>query len=254
MPARRMALRRNLRAFALAIVWVVASAMLALAQTPGETAMGWLGLFSQDLVEWLENENQLQRLCSGFAGAEAEQCRDQKLAPKIHLVRLWAAPSTTASPSGSLLLVALPGRGLRAFFVPVTGGVATEFQPDLFDNDWGYGPYFHETFLERRGTWFRLPEEPFPVGTWVDSRQLGGEPQLQLLEPEQIVSSPFGDLFILGVDRDVLRARPEQDADMWCREGPAPALSPWRELRIPLRDLYTAAGHLVVRKKYTRGC
>jgi hypothetical protein len=152
------------------------------------------------------------------------------------------------------VLVAIPGRGLRSFFVPVTGGVATEFQPDFFDADWGYGPYFHQTFLERRATWFRLPEEPLLKGSWIDSRELGNEPQLQLLEPEQIVSGPFGDLFILGFDGDVLRARPEQEADMWCKSGNPPALLPWRELRIPLRDLYTPAGHLVVRKKYTRGC
>jgi hypothetical protein len=183
-----------------------------------------------------------------------DECRDQKLAPRIHVVRLRAGPSEKAAAAGSLLLVAVPGRGLRSYFVPVTGGVATEFQPDLFDRDWGYGPYFHQTFLERRATWFRLPEGPLFKDTWVDSRELGNEPQLQLLEAGLIVASPFGDLFILGIDRDVLRARPEQAADMWCQSGNPPPLAPGRELRIPLRDLYTPTGHLVVRRKYTRGC
>jgi hypothetical protein len=227
---------------------------VAVAQTTEPTEVGWLGLFTRELVEWLENENQLQRLCPSGTSVESDLCRDQKLAPKVHVVRLWSGPSEKAAAAGSLLLMAIPGRGLRSFFVPATGGAAAEFQPDLFDRDWGYGPYFHQTFLERRATWFHLPEVPLLRETWVDSRELGDEPQLHLLEPEQIVSSPFGDLFILGIERDVLRARPEQAGDMWCESGNPPPLAPWRELRIPLRDLYTPTGHLVVRKKYTRGC
>ena len=129
-----------------------------------------------------------------------------------------------------------------------------EFQPDLFDGDWGYGPYFHQTFLERRASWFRLPAEPFPNGTWINATELGDEPELRLLEGEDIVSGPFGDLWILSIQQDVLRARPEQEADMWCKSGEPPPLRPWQELRIPLRDLYTPTGHLRVHSKYTRGC
>jgi hypothetical protein len=217
---------------------------------------GWLGLFTQDLVEWLENANQLERLCTGFPtdSADWSKCRAQKLAPKIFVVPLWAGPSEKAAAAGLLLVTAVPGEGLRSWFVSSEGGTATEFQPDLFDRDWGYGPYFHQTFVERRGAWFRLAEEPFLKGTWINAARLGDQPNLQLLESEQIVSSPFGDLFVLGIERDVLRARPEQEADMWCKAGNPPPLAPWRELRIPIRDLYTPNGHLVVHKKYIRGC
>jgi hypothetical protein len=217
--------------------------------------IGWLGLFNGSLVEWLENENRLQELCAKASDPSAEQrCRDEQLAPKVHMVRLWAGPSEQAAPAGSLVLIAVPGKGLRAIFAPPRGGAGTDFQPDLFDADWGYGPHFHQTFLERRGTWFRLPEEPFPSGTWLNAADLGGEPDVRLLEPEQIVSSPFGDLFVLGIAAGVLRARLEQDSDMWCEPGTPPPLQPWKEMRIPVRDLYTPTGHLRVRTKYTRGC
>jgi hypothetical protein len=232
-------------------------ASIALAQPPdGSTEIGWLGLFNRSLVEWLENENQLQQLCAAFTAQspEWEKCRAEKLAPKIHAVRLSSGPSEKAAPAGSLLLVAAPGQGLRSFFVPVTGGLATEFQPDLFDGDWGYGPYFHQTFLERRASWFRLPAEPFPSGTWINATDLGDEPDLRLLENAHVVSGPFGDLRILSIERDVLRARPEQEADMWCKSGDPPPLRPWQEIRITVRDLYTATGHLQVHSKYTRGC
>ena len=230
---------------------------IALAQPPaGSTEIGWLGLFNRSLVEWLENENQLQQLCSAFTAQSAEwhKCRAEKLAPKIYAVRLWSGPSQKAAPAGSLLLVATPGQGLRSFFVSVSGGAATEFQPDLFDGDWGYGPYFHQTFLERRASWFRLPEEPFPSGTWIDAADLGDEPEVRLLEGEQVVSGPFGDLWVLSIEPDVLRARPEQEADMWCKSGEPPPLKPSQEIRIPVGDLYTPTGHLRIHSKYTRGC
>ena len=82
----------------------------------------------------------------------------------------------------------------------------------------------------------------------------GDEPALRLLEPDDIVTSEYGDLRLLGLEGDILRARLEQDADMWCDSGDPPPLKPWQEIRIPLRDLYTATGHLRLHVKYTRGC
>jgi len=244
------------------IGWLLAAVLVAcarvslLAQQSAETTeIGWVGLFNGDLVEWLENENRLQSLCANLSRTADEYlCRDEKLAPKVHVVRLRAGPSENAAPAGSLLVIATPGKGLRALFVSVRGGPATEFRPDLFDGDWGYGPYFHETFLERRATWFRLPEGPFLNGTWINATDFGGEPEVRLLETQQIVSSPLGDLLVLGIERGVLRARLEQDADMWCEPGKRPPLRPWQEIRIPVSDLYTPTGHLRLHKKYTRGC
>jgi hypothetical protein len=217
---------------------------------------GWVGLFSRPLIDWLENENQLAQLCSSFVSESLEwhRCRDEKLAPQVYVVRLWAAPSERGGPLGSLVIIATPGQGLRASFVSASGGLAKEFRPDLFDGDWGYGPYFHQTFVERRARWFRLPEIPFPKSTWLNTADLGNEPDLHLLEPDDIVTSDYGDLRILGIDSDILRARREQDPDMWCESGDPPPLEPWQEIRIPWRDLYTATGHLRLHVKYTRGC
>lgn len=237
-----------------AIVAVCQSVSFA-SQPTGTAEIGWLGLYNRTLVEWLENENQLQTLCAAFPESSAtwEQCRTEKLAPRIHAVRLWSGPTEKAAAAGSLLVLATPGQGLRSFFVPVTGGPATAFVPDLFDGDWGYGPYFHQTFLERRATWFRLPAVPFAKGTWINASEFGEDREVRLLEVGQIVSSPFGDLVILAIEPGVVRARPEQDADMHCGSD-TPALEPWREIRIPRRDLYTPTGHLVLHTKYTRGC
>ena len=158
------------------------------------------------------------------------------------------------APAGSLRLVATPGKGLESFFVAAAGGAGAAFRPDLFDADWGYGPYFHMTVLERRQTWFRLPEQPFAKDTWINAADLGADPEVRTVEAGDIVTSPMGDLFVIGVESGVLRARPEQPADMWCRASSSPPLKPWKELRIPFRDVYTASGHLRLHIKYTRGC
>jgi hypothetical protein len=153
---------------------------------------------------------------------------------------------------GSLLLLATPGQKLQFFYVGPTGGLPLEFAPDLNMQDWGYGPYFHQTYLERRADWFLLPEGPFPPNTWFNARDLGDEPHV--LEADGIVDSPKGSLVILAVERDVIRARPEQPADMWCEVGSPPPLLPWTEIRIPRRDLYSRTGHLLISPAYMKGC
>jgi hypothetical protein len=59
---------------------------------------------------------------------------------------------------------------------------------------------------------------------------------------------------ILAVERDVVRARPEQPADMWCEGGDPPPLKPWTEVRIPRRTLYGRTGHLLISPSYMKGC
>jgi hypothetical protein len=216
--------------------------------------MGWVGLYSTALIEWLENENRLDSFCAEFFGnADArDRCRADKLLPRPLVVPLRAGPTLSSKPSGFILLLATPGKGLRFFYVPSIGGSPREFEPDLNMQDWGYGPYFHQTYVERRGDWFLLPADPFPVPTWFNARDLDSE--AHTLGVGGIVEGPEGSLVILGVERNVVRARPEQPADMWCESDAPPPLKPWLELRIPRRDLYGPTGHLRISPKYMKGC
>jgi hypothetical protein len=225
-------------------------------ELPAHGEVGWVGLYNAALVEWLENENRMNELCS-HATADTpkwRECRDEKMKPKQHLIPLRGAPRETATSDGALVILATPGQGLRASYRPARGGTATEFVPDLFDVDWGYGPYFHQTFLERRGTWFLLPAVPLPKPAWVNVSGFTNEPDVRLLEAGQIIRTPRGDLVVLGMERGVLRARPQQETDMWCREGDPPPLKPSTEVRIPVEELYSPTGHLLVSIKYMRGC
>jgi hypothetical protein len=217
--------------------------------------VGWVGLFNDDLATWLENENQLEPLCGSAepGNAKWQACRAEKLAAKVVVIRLFTGPSERSSSAGSMTIVAKPGDGLHASFTSTGGKTATPFTPDLFDGDWGYGPYFHQTFLARRGTWFLLPAGPFRQRTWFNAAELDPEPQVRLLEAGDIVTSRLGDLFILAIEPGTVRARREQAADMWCDVDPPP-LEPFKPQRLAIRQLYDAKGHLLLRIKYTRGC
>ncbi len=233
------------------------------AAQPADEPAGWVGLFSGELVGWLENENRVDELCKRNGpdtGWEAlDTCRDEKLAPKTLQIPVRGLPSRDAPSIGSIIVVADPGDGLDAFALTGQSGVGVRFVPDEFDRDWGYGPpHFHQTFLERRGTWFRLPARPFARPVWIDVAEWSAErdrPEVLHVAIGGIYESPKGDLFVLGVERDVLVARAAQEPDIWwCQEGEPPPLKPVPEWRIPWRELQDEDGHLVLHLKYKRGC
>jgi hypothetical protein len=241
------------------VVWGSVVFMLTATTVPGQRREpppepGWVGLYSRALIDWLENENQLKRLCpdNPMNTYDAERCRDQKRAALPFLVPLYSGPVRAAATRGAILLVATPGRSLRFFHSSPNGGVPKEFEPDLNMQDWGYGPYFHQTYLARKGDWFELPEDPFPPGTWFNAADLGEPANVMLLGG--LVEGPLGSLMILEVGRDVVRARSEQAADMWCEAGDPPPLKPWTEIRIPIAELYDKRGHLVLSPSYMKGC
>jgi hypothetical protein len=216
----------------------------------------WLGLYSDDLTGWLQNEGRLAELCTAQEHSqEWHDCREAKLQPLLELIPVHAEPRATSRRLGEVVIVAIPGKGMNVFASAVDGK-PTPFTPDLYDPDWGYGSWFHQTVLERRGPWFRLALPHIGAG-WLDLRRYGEQEvadRVRRLEAGHIVSIPDGDMVFLGIDDGAVRFRPEQDADMWCKEGDPPALSPWQERRIPVERLRDADGRLRMRYKYTRGC
>ena len=235
----------------------VSCAANVMAERPTARAKpAWLGLYTRALIGWLENENRINTLCAqtGAGSSQRDECRAEMLKPRQSEIKLHDEPRPGATPAGTIVVEATPGRGLRAFFRPATGAPATEFVPDLFDVDWGYGPYFHQTFLEQRGPWFLLPAGPLPRPAWVNLSEFGDDANLRRVEVGDIVTGPLGDLFVLGVETGSLRVRPEQKADMLCEGGDPPPLKPFKETLIPANDLYSEDGHLLVKIKHTRGC
>lgn len=228
-------------------------------QEPLSSELAWIGLYNQELLDWLENENRLDTLCPTDAAAAAQaECRDEKRQPKAAVIPLHAEPRADAQRLGEILVVAVPGKGFTAF--ASANRRVERFTPDLYDRDWGYGPFFHQTTLGRRGTWFRVPVPSagrvwIDAAAWTDAGALDAtDGVLRTLRAGDIVTTPTGDVVVLAVGDGVLRARAEQDADMWCRPGDPPARVDGPEIRMPFAELFDAGGHLQVRIKYTRGC
>jgi hypothetical protein len=235
------------------LLMVAAAPRIAQINPTGE--VGWLGLYNIDMIDWLNNEHRLADLCPGDKAdpSALAACQRHMLEPKSITVALYAAPNRSAPSKGSVTIRATPGQGLEAFYAAPDGSRPNAFTPDVELQDWGYGPYFHETYLDRRDDWFLLPEKPFLRGSWINARDFGEDPNLLSLETGEIYNSPAGSIVLIAVERDAIRARPEQPADMWCDEKPPP-LKPWKELRIPKRRLYSPTGHLLLSHAYMKGC
>jgi hypothetical protein len=244
---------------------LVFCAMALLASPPGELLAqeetrprepGWVGLFSTPALGWLENENRLSALCGRPSVDRIEEwtkCEAEKTSPMILAFPVMREPDPGAERLGTVIVSAVPGSGLTAHYVPAGETRAQPFPPDLYDRDWGYGPYFHQPFLKREDGWFLLPEDPFPGPVWV---QIGRaeEPRVERLYAGEIIRTAVGDMVVLEVTDGSVRVRPEQPADMWCEEGDPSPLEPFEETLLTSADLYDHRGHLTIRPKYLRGC
>lgn len=217
--------------------------------------LSWIGLFHADMLQWLENENRLADLCPESMPRERKAaCRAASLAPKTWSFGLFAQPAANAPLVGHLVIVATPGQGLKA---GVRGRRELEpayFEPDLFDADWGYGPYFHQTVLQKRGPWVQLPARPLPVPVWFNTEDMPGGPVFHEVASGDIYRLGEKSWTVLEVKPDGLLVRPEQPADMWCEEGRPPALAPAATTVLKGKELFDAYGHLNLKVKYTRGC
>lgn len=253
-PVTRKVLRWAALPWALALIGV-AHPIAADAQ---ERFPAYVSLYTVEQVEWLDNTYRLDQLCPD--PATVGDCHTRHLAPKLLPIPLFSEPDRGSERLGTLFVIATPGRGLTAEYFPVVGEAPGEaFTPHLFDPDWGYGPYFHHTLLERLGSWARIPAGPWGEPAWfviVDDTPrnavfwIGADMVVTMREDDGENSS----WYVVEATDDTLTLRPEVPADMWCESG-NPPITPLGEPRIFTRaELLDADRRLRVRPKYTRGC
>lgn len=236
--------------------WTSAVLSLCLLTTTSVSAQnvpfrGWVSLVADGRAGWLENENRIGQLCSD--GTELEACYREHLAPAVDVLEMRASPGPDGDVVGHVIVSAVPGRGLSAHYRALDATQSLFFTPDLYLQDWGYGPpYFHQTFTEEQGGWYRLPEGPWDRAVWVSGAS-GGLDELVLVQGD-IVDLDEQGFLILGTSERALRVRPEQDADAWCREGDPPPLHSAEPIEWGWADLVDDRGHLRIRPKYMKGC
>ncbi len=140
---------------------------------------------------------------------------------------------------------------IRATYVPEGGSPPVEFEPDLVQSDFGYTGYFHHTFIERSGAWFKLPKNPLPKPGWVN---------LSIYKPfPHVLSFNRGDICRLGKDK-LLILIDAHPAGITCQtllseevESPPPIV-PENVIMIPYSELYDADGHFCLRPACLKEC
>ena len=104
----------------------------------------WVGLYDPAHLGWLENENRLGELCPD--PSRLADCYEEMLRPEVSVHALHRAPDSTSTRVGDLIVVAVPGRGLSAAFLPAAASRTLPFLPDLYSRIGAMGPIFITRF------------------------------------------------------------------------------------------------------------
>jgi hypothetical protein len=219
---------------------------------PAHAFQAWVGLYDPAQLTWLENENQIDVLCADAPDPYA--CREEMLGPAVSVYDLRRAPDEAAEALGELIIVAVPGRPLSARFRARGSTGTVPFKPDLYLSDWGYGPYFHHTFISRDADWFQLPRGPWKETVWIRRVVEGGHVGVLAIQAGDAIEMDGTGWTVLDTEPDALLLRPEQPADFWCGEGEPPEAEPGEERRYTRAELSDGQGHLRFRLKYLKGC
>jgi hypothetical protein len=220
-------------------------------------ALQWLGLFNWDMIAWLDNPNRLHELCPENLSATAlAECSAKVHAPQTTTVRLFDAPNEDAEWLGSLIIIAIPGKGLFHAFKGI-GQEAHTFTPDLYEKEWNYGPYYHQTISAREHEWIQLPPRPFPQPVWLKAQPLFSGKRGIILEDVSLNTVYLWEgksIVLTALEEKNWRWRPEQPSDMPCEADEDNNSTAPPSTSMSYSDLFDRDGHLKLQLKYTRGC
>ncbi len=212
----------------------------------------WVGLYDPAHLGWLENENRINELCA--EPSDLDDCYSEKLGPAVSTLPLHSGPSDSASRVGDLIVVAVPGRGLSVHFRPVETGQSFPFRPDLFLQDWGYGPFFHHSFSSQRVDWFQLPPEPWGQAVWLNLEDASDGSIVIEVRAGDILGMNGSSWYVVATESDALLMRAEQSGDLWCQDGDPPPIVSAEATRFSRAELVDPRGHLMFHLKYLKGC
>jgi hypothetical protein len=212
----------------------------------------WVGLYDRAHLGWLENENRIGELCKD--SSTLNECYSEHLAPSVSVYSLYIEPDESSRRIGDLIVAAVPGRGLSSLFRAAGSRQATLFTPDLFLQDWGYGPHFHQTVSAQSRDWYKLPRGPWNSAAWLRRESESTHSSVIAVQSGDIIEMSGSGWYVVAAEPDALVLRVEQPADLWCEEGDPPALTPSESTRFSRAELLDSDGHLVFRPKYLKGC
>lgn len=218
------------------------------------SSIGWVGLWNEEMVEWAENENRMYNLCPKTMSQELyNKCKINNLAKKVWLIPAYKSPNNISEKIGVILVTVKPGSSFIASFKNKKG-IERGFEPDLFEQDWGYGPYFHQTYLEIKKDWIKIPINSLNVPVWINPR--GSIKNLSTIAVTKGVVYKLGDesIVIIKQEGDTVFYRKVLKSDMWCNTGTPPDITSRKIKKIKIKQLYNSNMNLLLDIKYKRGC
>lgn len=220
-----------------------------LQQVETKKPLQWVGLFNNEMIVWLENENTF------FVNrrvdiTETMNRQDPLLQPKSWFLDVKEQPRKESKSLGRIAIHAMPGEGLTASFLPIGSDKPVAFTPDIYCSDWGYGPYFHQTVLQRRGSWFQLPKMPFPRPVWINLEELSDPPHVLPVTTGEVYTLGNENIVVVDSDDEAVIVREEDDSDTdYDKQLP----QQFKTRRIPYGLLFRKDAHLRLKFAYIRG-
>lgn len=232
--------------------FLLASPAFAACPATVKTPLSFVSLWNDEAAANLENLNQLETLCP--EGDKTADCLQKALQPNLRTIPIFSAPEAK-QPLGAFITLFTPGKGASLSYLDLQTpqGFTIDTEPDMFDPDWGYGPYFHQTLISQQGDWYEVavPSAPHKTG-WV---QLKNNPDILTLEKGgRLVTLASRSYAIADIKDDYILLRDEQPADFACGAENPPPLEDFTPIKVPLAELYTNSCQLRLKVGYTRGC
>jgi hypothetical protein len=225
----------------------------------------------------------MKELCSeATVKGSPKGCDTKRLTDKHWTLQLFESASAKSRKMGELSITASEA-GLFVLRYKDPAGQETTFDPDEYDSDWSYGPYFNHTVVQKNGHWLLLPQSPFPKAVWINLTLPAGKGlglkgtdanglinsaldsgsiyitsdsisalQSKTKKPEILPS--LSSIYIEAIRAGKVIFRMETDADMACGEEVEASKAKPLLYEASLKDMFDANGHMVLRTKYTRGC
>lgn len=248
-----------------AVIILLSLSLLSPAPSPGAgetelTSIGWVGLWNSEMVQWAENANQIYKLCPKSMDKEAyKKCREKNLSKKTWTIPAFKNPNNKSPKVGEILITVKPGSPFIASFKNNSeyndnSENITDFEPDLFDQDWGYGPFFHQTIIEKNGNWIKLPIPSLPTPVWINPKESIKHTSNIAVTKNSVYILNSESIVITKISGGTVFYRSEQESDMWCDAGERPKLKTSKVKKINIKQLYDSQKHLKLDIKYKRGC
>lgn len=215
---------------------------------------GWVGLWNEEMVEWAENENRIHRLCekSKLSQDQVAECKKKYLSSKTWSITAFSSPNKKSEKLGEILITVKPGSSFLATIKP-KNEKEIDFTPDLYDRDWGYGPYFHQTILDKKSDWLQVALLGLKAPAWINPKNDIKFEDIKSIELGNIYSFNSKSIVIIKKDNKAIKYRMENKSDMWCDVGTPPKIPSGEIKTINIKDLFEN-GHLKLDIKYKRGC